>query len=92
MKNLKVIEGFKNRFIDGLPKEKVNIKIISHDSNVINTSLCNWIPFEPKNYTKGNMPDKGYLGTAIVIDEKYKGIGFNVWEQNNYEFVHYQLV
>lgn len=75
---IKETEKLYNRHLDGLPKETINIIILNDNIEL----LCEWIPFIKNN---------GYLGTAKVIEGKYKGIGFHAWEQNDSEFTHYKL-
>jgi len=53
--------------------------------------LCRFEPFNPKRYTRQNMPSEGYLGTARTLDLAHN-IGFHVWRQSNQEFVYYSVV
>lgn len=46
-----------------------------------------YLSFDKSNYSKENMPSKGYLGTAKIDEGMYKGVGFHAWEQNNSEFI-----
>jgi hypothetical protein len=92
MKNLEKRNGFKNRHIDGLPTEKVIMKVIINDIDGENIILCAWQPLH-----KENIPSSGYLGTAKVIDGYGIGfhaweLGFHAWEQNNSEFVYYSII
>lgn len=92
MKNLEKKDNFKNRHIDGLPTEKVNMKVVTNDVDGEHIMLCEWKPFNKDEYSKTNMPADGYLGTARVIQKQLYGIGFHAWEQNNSEFVYYSIV
>lgn len=92
MKNLKQRKGFINRNIDGLPLKRTIIKVITNDSDGEHVDICNWKPFNPKNYAEHQLPSYGYLGTATVVNGQYPGIGFHAWKQNNSEFVYYQIV
>lgn len=92
MKNTEQRYGFLNRYLTKLPDHKCNIKVIVKDYNCEYIHLCEWKPFDKSQYTGSKLPSKGYLGTATVIEGKYIGIGFHAWEQNNSEFVYYQLV
>ena len=92
MKNLKKRKGFSNRHLDGLPAEKVNMKIVINDTYGEHIMLCEWTPFDEKDYSADNMPGESYLGTVRVIEEKFKGIGFHAWEKNNHEFIYYSIV
>jgi hypothetical protein len=92
MKNLEKRNGFKNRHTDGLPTEKVNMKVITNQADVEHIMLCKWKPFNKNEYTSKNMPSDGYLGTVKVIEENFNGIGYHAWEQNNSEFVYYSVV
>jgi hypothetical protein len=49
--------------------------------------LCEWEPYNPEMGLKA----KGYLGSARIILGEGFGHEFSAWEQNNYEFVHYQI-
>lgn len=93
MKNLQKRKGFKNRHIDGLPTEKVIMKVVTYDVDGETIFICQWQPFDKNQYSDDEiMPHKGYLGTAKVIEEKFNGIGFHAWQQNNSEFVYYQII
>lgn len=92
MKNLEQREGFVNRHTNGLPKEKCAMKVVIKYVDGEDIFLCEWNPFDKSQYTETNMHAKGYLGTVEVIEGRYKGIGFNAWEQNNSEFVWYAVV
>ncbi len=89
-KNMQDMEGYLNRHKDGLPKEKCLI-VIHHKSinDPVEKRLCVWHPFNPDDYEPFYMPAKGFLGHATDV---VKEIGFNVWEQNDSEFVFYKLV
>jgi hypothetical protein len=91
--NLEIKEGFLNRHVDGLPDKKAIIKIwIEEIENNPETLVCEWNPFNKNDYKAGDMPDKGYLGTAKVIQDKHRGIGYHAWEQHNYAFIYYSIV
>jgi len=92
MKNLEKRNGFKNRHIDGLPTEKVNMKVVTNDVDGEHIMLCEWKPFNKQEYNSENMPANGYLGTVKVIEGQFNGIGFHAWEQNNSEFIYYSVV
>lgn len=91
-KNLEQREGWINRNIDGLPKEKSTIKIINKDVDGEHIHVCEWKPFDKSEYRENDMPGTGYLGTARVIQEPHMGIGFHAWDQNNSEFIYYKIV
>lgn len=82
------MKGFKNRKSIPLPKHRqCKIAIVTTDG----VRICNWFPFNPKNYTVDNMPAEGYLGTARTIDSPIQ-IGFHAWQQNDSEFLFYKRV
>lgn len=85
-------QGYLNRHTDGLPKEKCLIKIITNDIEGEHIFLCEWIPFNESDYIGKVKPNEGFLGTATVIDGKFTGIGFHAWDQNDSEFIWYQIV
>lgn len=89
MKTSKQREGYLNRHTDPLPNENAIIEIVHNDVDGEHIYICEWEPFDINKYKGLMKPDKGYLGTAKVIIGEYKGIGFNVWEQNDSEFVYY---
>ena len=92
-KNLEKREGFLNRHVDGLPKQKVVMKVVTNDSQGEHIDLCEWRPFDPKNYKEGvEIPGKDYLGTVKIIEGKFKGIGFHAWDSSNSEFIYYQII
>ena len=78
--------GYKNRKEYPLPTTTSEITIIYKDG-IEQEIECYWIPFNSNNYNELNMPSEGYIGTAI---RKTNGIGHNVWEQNESEFVWYK--
>jgi len=92
MKNLIKRKNFKNRHLDGLPTEKVNMKVVVNDVDGEHIMLCEWKPVNKNDYSFDNMPDNRYLGTAKVIEEKYNGIGFNAWKHNDKAFVYYSVI
>jgi hypothetical protein len=61
-------QGYLNRHIDGLPKEKCLIKIITNDIEGEHILLCEWNPFNESDYIGKIKPNEGFLGTATVID------------------------
>lgn len=91
MKNLEPRQGFKNRHTDGLPDTVCLIWIIKKDSEGEHIYLCEWEPFDKSQYTEINMPSNGYLGTATIMTGRYHGTGFHAWEQNNSQFIYYQI-
>lgn len=92
MKNLEDRKGFANRHKTALPKKICLIKVITKDVDGEHTFSCEWNPFNQSQYSQSDMPAKGYLGTAKVIEGSSKGIGFHAWEQNNSEFIWYALI
>jgi hypothetical protein len=90
MKNLELREGYKNRHVDGLPKEKTVMTVIHSDTDGEHSYVCEWTPFNKESYKEWNIPSEGYLGTVQVIEGRFKGIGFHAWEQNNSEFIYYK--
>ena len=94
MKNYIRREGYLNRHNEPLPNERVVINIAYEDSDGEHKFLCEWKPYDPTEYVDVPpefRPIKGYLGTAEVISGKHKGIGFHAWDQNDSEFIYYQL-
>lgn len=72
-----------------LPLEECRIQIIQNET-IYN---CDWKPFNLNDYKeKEDIPSAGYLGSAKVISGPYRGIGFNVWDQNDSEFIYYKLL
>jgi hypothetical protein len=92
IKDLEQREGWVNRNTNGLPTEPTTMKVITKDVDGERVYLCKWNPFDKSQYRDIHMPGKGYLGTAKVIEGRYKGIGFHAWAQNNSEFVWYDVV
>ncbi len=92
MKNLEKRDGFLNRHTDGIPSEITIIRVVNVSSSGEDIFLCEWKPFKPEHRTKNFNPGTGYLGTAKVVEGRWKGIGFHMWEQNDSEFVYYALV
>jgi len=80
--------GLVSRFKKPLPKETCIIQVLIKDSAGINIRVCQWNPRAEDNDTSC----KGYLGTARVLVDPYKGIGFNVWKQNKFEFFYYKII
>ena len=79
-----------NRKETPLPTEPCTIRI----KQGAHTFLCAWNPYKKENYPNPHIfhPAKGYLGTASVIEKHFKGIGFHAWEQNEYEFIYYEII
>lgn len=90
--NMEQRDGWLNRHTDPLPKTEVVMVIVSRDVSGEEELLCHWYPFNKDNYRDWVLPGEGYVGTARVISDIWKGIGFNVWQQNDSEFVYYKLV
>lgn len=95
-KTLTELEGFRNRHLDPLPSKICLIKIIKRDiertGSEQNFYYCEWFPYNPENYLKNKQPAEGYLGTAKIVTQHLNGIGFHAWEQNDSEFVYYQII
>lgn len=81
-----------NRHQHPLPDNQCFIKILVKDGYGEQTHICEWMPFRPESYEAHTMPDKGYLGTAYITGGKHKGIGLHAWENNDFEFVYYEVV
>jgi len=83
-KTLDPKEGWKNRHVDGIPSEGCYMEIIVEDV----LEHVWWHPFHPADYEDGQLPSKGFLGCA----RRQSGfrIGWNLWEQNDYEFVYWR--
>lgn len=90
--NLEERTGFINRHIHRLPKEIVTMRIVTNDISGEHIDLCEWFPFNNKSKYLENISEKGFLGTARIIEGKSKGIGFHAYKQNDSEFVYYQIV
>lgn len=92
MKNLEPREGYLNRHIDPLPKEKCIIEIVHKDIDGEHLYKCEWNPFNPLGYMDScTKPSPEYIGTARTIDRKIN-IGFHANTINNSEFVYYKLM
>lgn len=91
-KNYTEIPGWLNRHTTPMPDKKCVISIITLDVSGEHEDICERKPFVKEEYSNENMPAEGYLGTATIIAGKYVGIGFHAWEQNNSEFVYYQIL
>ena len=93
-KNLEQRKGFINRHVDGLPKEATIIHVVGKDvyGDSSTIYLCQWKPNTRAYDYNNNVLPNGYLGTATVIDGRYKGKEFNAYMQNNSDFIHYSLV
>ena len=89
MKNLEKRKGFLNRHTDPLPITKCVIRVVINDSTGERTDLCEW---EPTERSKRHTTSTGYLGTAIIIAGENKGLGYCVWQQNDSEFIWYNVV
>jgi len=82
--------GYVNRHKAGLPVEEKIIVVLHKEGNIEEQRICLWKPFDPRLYTPEDTPAEGYLGTAKVMDDSHKGIGFHAWSQNDSEFVFYR--
>lgn len=95
-KNLEVREGYLNRHIDGLPGVMCNMEVIVRDVDGEHVHVCRWEPYDRSKELvttiSYNKPAEGYLGCVRVIEGRFEGIGFNVWAQNNSEFVYYKVL
>lgn len=76
---------YTNRLITPIPAKPLCIKIIIKDADGETAYICEWIP---TNSTNNN----NLLGTAKVIYGRSKGIGFNVWNVNESEFIYYKII
>lgn len=92
MKNLENREGYFNRHLDPLPNKSLEIEIITKDITGEFNYICLWQPFRKEFYSEKNLPGKGYLGTAKIVEGMFKGIGFHAWEQNDSEFIYYKII
>lgn len=92
MENLEPREGYLNRHIDPLPKEKCIIEIVHKDVDGEHLYKCEWNPFNPLEYIEGyTKPSPEYVGTARTIENKIK-IGFHANTVNNSEFIYYKII
>lgn len=96
-KTLTELEGFRNRHLNPLPTEKCTISILKNDFEKIGRVQkiynCKWYPYKKENYEHLHsdlQPSEGYLGTAVI--NTVHGIGFHAWEQNDSEFIYYQII
>ena len=101
MKNTNSLEGWKNRHTEALPTEPCHIKIriLQPEAEGYEVAVCRWVPCSTDQLMK---PHKGFLGTAygapITPVTKYwtlwakSTVGYRVWEQNDNEFVYYQVI
>ena len=82
-----------NRKETPLPKERALIRILHNDVIMgMLEHVCEWLPHHPESWPHDRpKPDNGYIGTAKVIMGRYKGIGLHAWEQNDSEFIYYEL-
>lgn len=90
--NLEPRPGYLNRHTDGLPSEPCTMKVINYDVDGEAEYLCSWQPFHESQRSPSYSPYEGYLGSARIVAGRYAGIGFNVWQQNDSEFVYYAIV
>lgn len=91
MKNLANRKGFINRHIEGMPKQRCKVKVVTNDVDRENIFICEWEPLD-KSMRGEDYAQKGYLGTVKIIEGRYKGIGFHAWEHSNSEFVWYAVL
>ena len=83
--------AYLNRKEHPLPTERSLIRILKEDTDGWHEHVCEWKPHHPSMWPHARpKPAEGYLGTAKVIG-KWEGIGFHAWEQNDSEFVYYEL-
>lgn len=75
------IKGFVNRKYNPLPTEKCVMQVIQDDT----IFLCSYEPNKDKNIPT-------LIGSATVIEGKHKGIGFNVCDSNDSEFIYYKII
>lgn len=94
MKNLDEREGFLNRHINPLPTDRICwIRFINKDSDGEHIYIGKWYPKLADNYTENNQPAEGYLGHVTIVGPVFGStIGFNAWEQNNSEFIYYNVL
>jgi hypothetical protein len=93
MKNLEPRKDYLNRHINPLPTNKIcMIEFINKDSDGEHIYIGKWYPRLADNYTEENKPAEGYLGHATTMGPLGGFIGFNVWEQNNSEFIYYNIL
>lgn len=78
---LVVKKGFINRKYNPLPNKDCIIQVIQNDT----IFLCSYQPNIDKS-----IPN--LIGSATVIEGKHKEIGFNVWENNDSEFIYYKII
>lgn len=90
--------NFKNRKKDKelLPKENKKIIFLYKDNDKINLLFGDWIPYngitqdylfcDLNDFGLPKYPAIGYLGSVQCLSNNVK-ISFNVWEQNNSEFI-----
>lgn len=87
MKYLKPHKGdYNNRHLDGLPKNGATIMILTDEGgNEDGRYLCEW-----QERKEDAEAAEGYLGTAVRLTGI--PIGWDVWEQNNSEFIFWKLI
>lgn len=92
MKNDTEIEGYKNRHTSPIPNRECYISALIpyHDENKL--VECKWIPFDKSKYNKNTMPPEGYQGTAKVISGLMVSSEYHVWQQNNRDFIYYNII
>ncbi len=91
-KDLKARKGMKNRHTDGMPSIITNMMVVVEDADGERIHLCEWKPYNEEAYAGRLKPHEGYLGTAKVVGEPYNGVEFDVWQQNNNQFIWYSVV
>lgn len=87
MTNLIDKDGYINRKIINLPREISIMNIIVSGIEEEKIYKCEWVPSKNEN-----LPDQGFLGTAVVISGEHKGNGYHAWDQNDSEFIYYKIL
>lgn len=89
-KTLDIRAGYSNRHIDGMPEAKCVIEVVKNDIDGEHLYKCIWEPYDESSYGVIK-PYEGFMCSAKVISRPIQ-IGFNVWEQNDSEFVYYKVI
>jgi hypothetical protein len=71
-----------------LPNNKSILIILVNESDGLNKYLCEYTPM----INTSTYMHSGLIGFAKVIYGEYTGIAFNVWEQNESEFIYYKII
>ncbi len=91
--NLEIMDGFLNRHLDGLPKEKCFVEVVTRDFSGTHIFKGEWRPYDDNNpRIFEDRPSEGYLGTFKVLQEDGFGIGFHAWADSDSEFVYYRVL